>query len=255
MSNYHGQFIWYELMTTDVAQAQAFYGQVVGWTAKDAGTPGMPYTLLSSGETQVAGVMALPKEACDAGARPFWIGYVAVEDVDAYAEKAVAAGGALHKPAEDIPGVGRFAGVADPHGASFVIFKGAEGMAPPPNMPEAPGYVGWRELMAGDLEADFAFYSGLFGWTKGETMPSPEGPYQIFEIGGVGAGGMMTKPAAAPMAVWSYYFTVESIVAAVDRVTKNGGQIINGPMEVPQAMWIVQGLDPQGAMFSLLGPK
>jgi uncharacterized protein len=31
--------------------------------------------------------------------------------------------------------------------------------------------------------------------------------------------------------------------------------VINGPMEVPGDDWIVQGIDPQGAMFSLVGAK
>jgi predicted enzyme related to lactoylglutathione lyase len=255
MSTNHGKFVWYELMTTDLAAAEDFYAKVVGWTPKDAGAPGMAYTLMLAGETQVAGVMTLPKDASDAGAAPFWIGYVAVDDVDAYAQKVVAAGGALHKPAEDIPGVGRFAGVADPHGASFVIFKGMEGMTPPPAMPESPGYVGWRELMAGDMETDFAFYSGLFGWAKGETMQSPDGPYQMFEIEGVAAGGMMTKPDQLLRPAWNYYITVAGIDAAVERLTQAGGRVVHGPMEVPQDMWIVQALDPQGALFSLLGPQ
>jgi uncharacterized protein len=34
-----------------------------------------------------------------------------------------------------------------------------------------------------------------------------------------------------------------------------GLQIINGPMQVPGERWIVQGLDPQGAMFALLAGK
>jgi len=63
---------------------------------------------------------------------------------------------------------------------------------------------------------------------------------------------MMTKPEAMPVPFWNYYFNVEAINAAAERVTGAGGQIINGPHQVPGGGWIVQGLDPQGAMFSLL---
>ena len=35
-----GNFVWYELMTTDTKAAQAFYADVVGWKAQDAGDAG-----------------------------------------------------------------------------------------------------------------------------------------------------------------------------------------------------------------------
>ena len=67
-----GSFVWYELMTTDAAAAETFYKSVIGWKAQDAGYPDFRYTLLSAGASQVAGLMTLPREACDAGAKPGW---------------------------------------------------------------------------------------------------------------------------------------------------------------------------------------
>src|SRR3954464_12155051 len=125
MPNSQANFVWHELMTTDADAAEAFYRDVVGWRTQDAGMPGMRYTILSVGEAGVGGIMTLPPDACAAGARPGWIGYVGVDDVDAYAQRVKAAGGTVHKPPADIPGVGRFAVVADPQGANFVLFKGA----------------------------------------------------------------------------------------------------------------------------------
>ena len=88
-------FVWYELMTTDAPAATAFYQQVVGWQAADAGMPGMNYTLLSAGEGQIGGLMALPADALATGARPGWIGYIAAADVDAQAARLQQAGGAV----------------------------------------------------------------------------------------------------------------------------------------------------------------
>ena len=53
----------------------------------------MNYTLLLAGDVPTAGLMTLPKEACDAGAKPGWTGYVGVDDVDAYAGRVTKAGG------------------------------------------------------------------------------------------------------------------------------------------------------------------
>ena len=252
-------FVWYELMTTNPAAATAFYTQVVGWKAADSGMPGMDYTLLSAGPHQVGGLMALPEEAAAGGGQPAWMGYVSVPDVDAKATELEKAGGKVHRPAADIPGVGRFAVVADPHGATFCLFKdnGMGDYKPP--APDTPGTVGWHELMAGNLHAAWAFYSSLFGWAKTEAMDmGPMGTYQMFSTGADGAptmGGMMTKPAEVPKASWLYYWNVDAIDAAADRVKSGGGQVMNGPMEVPGGQWIVQCCDPQGAMFAMVAPK
>lgn len=258
MGEFHGRFVWYELMTTDAAGATSFYGDVVGWTPEDTGMSGTTYTMLKAPDRPVAGLMALNDEMKAAGARPGWVGYIAVDDVDAAAEQVTAKGGTIHRAPGDIPNVGRFAVAADPYGAVFCLFRGSPDMpAPPPAPMGAPGHVGWHELMAGELEGAFAFYSGLFGWQKAEAMDmGPMGIYQLFTTGGADAtGGMMTKPEQIPACFWLYYFAVEgTIEAAVERVKSGGGQVVNGPMEVPGGAWIIQALDPQGVLFAVVAP-
>jgi len=249
-------FVWYELMTTDAKAAQNFYCEVVGWKPQDANQPGMDYTLLLAGEVPMAGLMTLPKEACDAGAMPGWVGYVGVNDVDAYVGRVTKAGGAVHVPPADIPNIGRFAMVADPQGAVFSLFKPLSDMPPPPADPTTPGTIGWHELMAANGEKAFAFYAELFDWTKDEALDmGAMGRYQLFAAGGPAIGGMMTKPAEVPAPYWGYYFRVDAVGAALERLKKAGGKVVNGPMEVPGGDWIVQGIDPQGAMFSLVSRK
>jgi len=62
----------------------------------------------------------------------------------------------------------------------------------------------------------------------------------------------MTKAPHIPVSCWGFYFSVDSIKAAVKRIESGGGKILNGPMQVPGGSWIINGQDPQGAMFSLL---
>ncbi len=179
-----------------------------------------------------------------------------MNDVDAYVARVKAAGGAVRRSAADIPGVGRFAVVADPQGAVFILFKGTSDQAPAPAAAGTPGHVGWHELYAGNLDAAWAFYSGLFGWTKADAMDmGPMGIYQIFATGGAPVGGMMTKPPEIPVPCWGYYFNVDAADAAVARVKAGGGTVANGPVEVPGGSWIVQCIDPQGAFFAMVAPK
>jgi predicted enzyme related to lactoylglutathione lyase len=254
MSTAPKTFVWYELMTTDVKAAEAFYRSVVGWTSQAWGEPGA-YTLMKAGEAMIAGIMTLPKEVCDAGGRPGWVGYVGVDNVDAATAGVRKAGGTVHREPADIPDVGRFAVVADPGGATFMLFtpKGGDGTA---RDQMAPGHVGWHELYAADWQKAFDFYAGQFGWTKADAMDmGPMGTYQLFAAGGAPIGGMMNKPDAVPMPVWLFYFNVPEIDAAVTSIRAGGGQVVNGPMEVPGGAWIVQATDPQGAMFALVGPR
>ncbi|HXW20661.1 MAG TPA: VOC family protein [Roseiarcus sp.] len=253
MADSQGKFVWYELLTTDMAAAEKFYRGVLGWSAREAGAPGMSYTLFSVGEVGAAGMLTLPKAAKDMGATPHWTGYIAVDDVDAYARKVTEAGGRIYAPATDIPSIGRFAAAGDPHGADFVIFKPLPGMRAPVIAPDAVGHAGWRELMAGDLETEFAFYSKLFGWTKGDAVDmGPMGRYQLFATGGTTIGGMMTKPQSLPRPGWNYYFNVAGVNDSIAKVKAGGGKVVNGPHQVPGGSWIVQCLDPQGVMLALV---
>ncbi len=255
MSDLHGKFVWYELMTTDLPAAEAFYGDVVGWKITDSGQAGMTYHILHAGEAPVGGAMTLPPGAGDG---PGWIGYIWADDVDAAAASVTAAGGSVHKGPDDIPNVGRFAVVADPQGAVLCLFKAtAPGPGTPPPPMGTPGVTGWHELSAGDGPSAFDFYAGQFGWAKGEAMDmGPMGVYQLFTPGtGDAIGAIMTKMPQVPHPFWLFYFCVKSIQVAMDKVTAGGGTVLHGPTEVPGGAWIIQCLDPQGGVFALVGAR
>lgn len=251
----NGTFVWYELMTEDTAAATAFYRAVAGWGAVDSPLVGSIYTIFTAGDVGVAGVMAIEDEARAMGARPAWIGYIGVENVDTAAAGLAGAGGAVLRPAADIPGVGRFAVVTDPGGAVFCLFTAQTQMPGQPAAGDKPGHIGWRELRAADQAAAFSFYAGRFGWTKAQAIDmGPMGVYQMFAVDGTTMGGMMTKPAEIPMPHWLFYINVDAIDAAAARIAAAGGQVIHGPEQVPGGSWILNGLDPQGALFALVAP-
>lgn len=263
MTDLNGQFFWYELMTSDPTAALAFYGDVIGWTAQPFGGDSTddPYQVVSGSAGPVGGVMAIPAEAKDCGMTPWWGGYVGSADVDADAARLTAAGGSVKRAPEDITGVGRFAVIGDPGGATFMLLKGSspEGMAAAP--PMAPGHVGWHELYSGAFDADLAFYTGQFGWSQGDAMDmGVMGRYQLVSQTGAGdfdgmTGGIMPLPPGLPVPTWLFYFTVADIDRAADRVTSGGGTVLQGPVEVPGGGWIIQARDPQGAMFALVGMR
>ncbi len=254
----HGNFFWYDLMTTDTAAAKKFYRAVVGWGTQDSGTPGMDYTLFTVGGAGLLGLMPEPKEMRDAGAPPAWLGYIQVDDVDAAVARVEKLGGKKMRDPVTVPDIIRFCPVADPQGAGFLVAK----PMPRGEMPKLPpnhlGTVGWRELYAADAATVFGFYADAFGWTKGEALDMGlMGTYQLFKTPGdtAAVGGIMTRPPGVPFPYWGFYFNVDGIEQSAERVKQQGGKILNGPMQVPGGGWVVQCMDPQGAPFSLTGPQ
>jgi uncharacterized protein len=250
---WHGRFCWYELMTTDPKAAEGFYGKVVGWRA-EAFPGGGPYTLWKKGEESVGGLLALTAEAKAAGAPVAWTPYVAVESADATAKHAAALGGKVHVPPTDIPSIGRFAVLSDPAGAHFAILQPSDPSSGRPDAPPEPLDVSWRELATTDREGAVAFYTALFGWERqnANDMGGPVGVYQEFGRAGMPQGGMYTKPAGMPFPPhWLLYAKVADLDASLGAVRAGGGQVLNGPMEIPGGDRIAQILDPQGAAFAL----
>lgn len=117
-----GTFCWDELVTSDPAAALTFYETIYGWTHedKDMGPMGT-YHVLKRGDRMAGGIMKHPMP----GSPTAWVTYVAVDDVDATVKRAESLKGKLVVPAQDIPGIGRFALIQDPTGAVIAPFKGA----------------------------------------------------------------------------------------------------------------------------------
>ncbi len=253
--NPHGSFIWYELLTPDPNSAADFYGAVIGWSAASAGQPGIDYRLFSADGTPVAGHMKLPDGAEEAGMRPGWLGYIGVDDVDAAVADIVEAGGKVHMPAMDLEGVGRMALVADPQGVAFYVMRGASEDSSGSFDPAKAGHCHWNELSTPDQDGAIAFYTGRFGWEKGEVMPMGEmGGYQFIHHGGGMIGAIMTNPPGRP-AGWNFAFGVRDVDKAAATISAKGGTVRYGPVEVPGGDWVVMASDPRGADFMAVGPR
>ncbi len=257
-----GDFIWYELLTSDADAAAAFYGNVIGWTSADSGQPGVDYRFFSSGDGSnnddgVGGYMAITAEMAASGAQPGWLAYIAVDDVDASVESITQAGGSVHMPAMDMDGVGRMAMVADPQGAPFYVMRGASDETSHSFAKYAPkaGHVAWNELGSSDPAGAWDFYGKQFGWSKdGELDMGPMGKYE-FVKSDVVIGAIMPKMPDVPVSMWSFYFRVDDIDAAAEKIKANGGTMFADPMEIPGGDFSINAADPQGAMFGLVGPR
>jgi predicted enzyme related to lactoylglutathione lyase len=187
------------------------------------------------------------------GAMPRWVGYVAVDDIDATAEALKRLGGNIYVPPTD-SNIGRVSIVQDPQTAALGMVGGLKrgGAA---ESADAPGLVGWHELLATDSVKAFAFYHALFGWQAASADDAPREPYRLFAAGGRTIGGVFDKLSRAPVPFWLYYFNVADMDVALAAVGAGGGRTVQGPFELAPGHWIARCIDPQGAMFALQGKR
>lgn len=247
---------WVDLMTPDVEGATAFYTTVFGWEAEaqtdDEGN--QIYTLFRVKGKATAGMGASPPDM--AATPPVWSTYIAVNDLEGTASSVTAAGGAVIMPPMEVTEAGSMAVFADPAGAAFSVWKAGEHMGA--EIGNEPNTYSWNELMSRDVETARAFYSQVFGWAYEEFDMGPAGTYHVIAGGGNnGLGGLMAMPAEVPAEVpshWVAYFTVADLDTTVATAIGAGGQVLAGPMDIPDVGRSAALTDPAGGAFSVLEP-
>lgn len=241
-------FTWYELRTPDLDAAQAFYEDVMGWSARRDAAGGVFHK--TPGGERLAGLEVLPERARLSGAPAHWLGHIAVPDVEAWLQRFVAAGGQPRGPVRRSP-AGDVASVTDPQGAVLGLSSRGDG-------PSAA--VSWHELNTTDQEQAAAAYAGLLSFrTTGLLDASPElepdvGPYRTFAWDGAprSIGGMVSSARRPGVHThWLFYFRVDDLQRAIERVRARGGTVCSGPLASPSGELVAYCEDPQGAVFGL----
>ncbi len=260
-----GAFIWYELMTDDPAAARDFYRAVVGWEIEAEGQAmptGSSYRMIGRSDGGFAGgALEITPDMKAGGASPGWLGYIHHPDVDGAVSALKNAGGTVHMPPMDIPGVGRMAMVSDPQGAVLYVMS----PTPPADNPDATSdvfsvdqaqHMRWNELWTTDPDAAVSLYTDLFGWTQEGAMPmGPRGDYLFIQNDDVGIGAIGKAQADGEGSRWQFFAGVDDIDRACKAVTENGGKLLGDPQQIPGGEYSVYAHDPQGATIGLVGPR
>ncbi|MFI6495580.1 VOC family protein [Streptomyces sp. NPDC050564] len=235
---------WTELGTSDLEAAKRFYAHLFGWRPEtDPRQEAGGYTVAHLGEAAVAAITPLYQDSQPVA----WNVSFAVADADAAAEAVTAAGGTVVLGPMDVFDVGRFAVAVDPGGAAFQLWQARA--FPGAGLFNAPGALGWVELMTRAPDRVKEFYTTVFGWTVTASEYYPQ-----WGIGGADFGGMVTMGDKFPHEVpshWLPYFAVEDVDATADTAVQAGGHMLMEPTSVPDGPRIAVLRDPQGAAFGV----
>lgn len=235
---------WVTLLSRELATAQAFYADVLGWTYRPTSL-GDGFCVALTDGSPVAGIGGLASSLQVASS---WTPYFAVADVDAAAAAIRERGGtvavgpiAFH--------TGRAALAADPDGASFGIWEGAVFSGWTVGKGAAPA---WLELRTRDTAHAGRFYSQVLGWSEGADGTTSflyeDGTAVLRQAGEMVArirsGAVPASPDPLERPRWSVYFRVPEVAGSVAAAVAGGGALVSSATASTLR-------DPDGALFTL----
>jgi predicted enzyme related to lactoylglutathione lyase len=249
-------FCWTELSTADLARSARFYRSVFGWECVERKMHvsygrALDYSLFMLGQRNVAGLHAQIGAQRQQGARPAWLSYILVSEVDPLAARAVLLGGKLLAPPLDVADLGRLAILSDPQGARLGLWQGLR-LGAGFQVRGEPGCAAWFEHVSGDPAAAARFYSELTGVPVRRAGPSDDRRWVLGAAAPLAGFSPDSQPSPLPPQ-WVVCFQVDDGQAACEKVVRANGTILMAPRgEDPQVALV---RDSAGASFGLLCPR
>lgn len=239
---------WVDLLSSDVDRAKAFYGELLGWSAQDAGEEFGGYVNFDSDGHRVAGMM---RNSAQTDSPDGWTTYLATADIGATVAAATDAGGQVMSAPMQVADLGSMAILRDPAGAVFGLWQ--PGSHTGFGKYNEPGSVTWDEHHSKDFAASTAFYPSVFGWHLAPMSDTDEFRYTIAEVDGETVAGLMDSHSFLPAEVpshWAVYFSVADVDAAVAKAVELGGTSLRAAEDTPFGR-LADMSDPTGAPFKL----
>jgi predicted enzyme related to lactoylglutathione lyase len=245
-----GQFVWYDLITSDVAGAKKFYGGLFGWEFEAAGKDAAEYTIIKADGTPIGGIIYSKKAKEINGEQ--WLSYLSVADVDRAVDVTKRRGGSVLVEAFEFDARGRTAVIKDPQGALLVLFKSYVGDPPIQTLYEKLNHVWiWTELFTNDIEKSTAYYKEIAGYSTEAYDSGVNVPYYVFRKDDRGYAGMVSIPWENVKPNWLPYVKVKNPAAIVKNVEPLGGTIILAPREDLRNGSVAIVADPTGAAIAI----
>jgi predicted enzyme related to lactoylglutathione lyase len=257
-----GKVIWADLVTTDIATAEKFYGGLFGWTFREIESGKRDFVIAYLGGQPIAGMVRrdLPK---DHSRQPAWLPFIAVRNVVEAQQVAIAQGGKVLSRPQSHPRRGEQAVFADPQGAVFAVLASASG--DPPDVLAEPGAWIWSSLITRDPDTDAAFYQKVFGYQvydlaadASEANDARGGDAKILHLvlasDDFARGSANAFPADRPNIHphWINFVRVEDATDAAQKAVSLGGRVLVAPHVDRHGGRIAVLADPSGARIGVM---
>jgi len=239
------------LVTPDLAAAERFYGGLFHWTFQSIHTGSADYAVALADGRAVAGLYQKPIPAGEHH-QPAWLTFIAVRDVDAARQAAVAHGATVVSEAKSYPSRGRQAVLADPEGAVFAILASSSGDTP--DLLALPGEWIWSSLLSRDPDAEAAFYQEVFSYDVFDLASDDGLEHVILSSDDYARASVNAFPADAARrhAHWLNFVRVDNTADAVAKALAAGGRVLVEPHADRHGGQVAVVADPAGAPFGLM---
>lgn len=251
-SKKHGTPNWADCATTSLAEAEAFYKAVFGWTSeRTTASDGTVYSVQHLDGKRVAGLFELSEAMRDMKAPPHWSAYFEIDDVEAAMTAIKEAGGKLIDGPLEEPGVGTILIVQDSVGAFLRLWHSVEGQRA--EVTHVPGAMNWNELCAKEPQQASRFYEKVLG-LQAVFPPAANGYGLMVREDQEVAGILPATPQMGDMpASWDVYFASDDVDATVQAAITAGGKVLKEPFDVAGGQARLAVLeDPLGAVFEVM---
>jgi hypothetical protein len=244
-----GKFVWHDLLATDSAAAEKFYGGLFGWTFEPQKGRENPYKAARLAGVFVGGIVDVSARKAEVPAST-WLSYVSVPDVDATANEFRRRNGKVLRGPSEVGAYGRAAVVVDPQGALLGVARLAKG--DPPDEPPVPvgGFL-WMEYVAEDAAAATAFYGDVLGYAAARVDGGADVDYFALKAGGVARAGLYARPWKELRSNWLPYVRVADAAAAAKKAEALGGRVVLAPKPEVRNGTLAIVTDPNGAAVAL----
>ena len=213
---YHpGKFVWYDLMSTDVAAVKKFYGDLFGWEFEEAGSKDVAYSVIKHSGNIIGGIFALDRSRSKAE-HSQWISFLSVENMESVIEYIKNSNGKIYTEPFDLPDRGRVTVAIDPQGSVLALVKSSSG-DPKDADPIFNEWL-WTELWTNDVDASISFYGGMFAYEKKVFMTQAETKYYVLRSEDKGRAGVVKITLEGVSPHWMPYIAVEDPSQIVSRV-------------------------------------
>ncbi len=240
-----GKFVWFDLLTDDVASVKKFYADIFAWDF-DGSESG--YTKIFHKGDYIGGIIysdRLDEKVSEAQ----WLSYLSVPDVDQAVEFIRQNGGKIVREVMDLDERGRAAVVADRQGAVFVLLRANDG--DPENIKPRFGEWLWNELITSNSEDATSFYAALVGYTHEATPLREDRMYYVLKYEDQPRAGIINSPWENIPPNWLPYIRVDDPAMVTDRVPKIGGKVILAPDPEIRKGTVAIIADPTGAALAV----
>jgi hypothetical protein len=247
--HYPGKFIWFDLVTDDLAAARKFYGAVFGWQFRTVDSLPASYTVIEHAGRNIAGMFVkAPPPGAASTAR--WLALMSVNDPAAAVRYVESQGGSVIVPLAAIAGRGTHVLFRDPQGAVFGVLKSESG--DPADTPVADGDFFWLDLLARDPKKAAEFYQGLAGYEVNLREVGPGVTRAVLAAGGYSRAGIAVLPAAVKQPGWLPYILVDDVAGTLNKARVAGGKVLVEPRADLLESNLAVIADPRGGVLGIV---